>query len=223
MTNQIGESPHAWRFVIVAAAISMQTTAFADVPPTADKPWRAVHVISFKSDESLEKLAEQLPALAKLGVNCLILEVNYSFEFQSHPELRNGNSPITKAGAARFVDACRAQRHRGRAAVSMSRPSVLGEEHRPAAHEVSRARSDARCVSRQQGPLLPRVGPDEPADERDRVRAHRRNRGRLRRQGVPRRHGRSVLAQETSTPRRPRTSIRPTSSPRSSTICMTTS
>jgi hypothetical protein len=37
----------------------------------------------------------------------LILEVNYGFEFQSHPELRNGTQTITKAGAKQFVDACR--------------------------------------------------------------------------------------------------------------------
>jgi hypothetical protein len=52
-------------------------------------------------------LTKQLPALAKLGVNCLMLEVNYNFEFQSHPELRNGGRPITKAGARQFVDASR--------------------------------------------------------------------------------------------------------------------
>ena len=42
-----------------------------------------------------------------MGINCLILEVNYGFEFQSHPELRHGKRTITKDGAKRFLAACR--------------------------------------------------------------------------------------------------------------------
>ena len=52
-------------------------------------------------------LERQLPALAKLGINCVILEVNYGFDFESHPELRASERPITKAGAKRFAAACR--------------------------------------------------------------------------------------------------------------------
>jgi hypothetical protein len=42
-----------------------------------------------------------------MGINCLILEVNYSFEFKSHPELRQGNRQISEAGAKQFLAACR--------------------------------------------------------------------------------------------------------------------
>jgi hypothetical protein len=79
----------------------------ATVPPTAEQPWRALHVINYNTDERLEQLARQLPQLAAMGINCLILEVNYGYEFQSHPELRQGERPITKAGAARLLAACR--------------------------------------------------------------------------------------------------------------------
>src|SRR4051794_5792795 len=82
------------------------TTTMAAVPPTAEKPWRALHVISYTNDSALDRLAEQLPQLAKLGINCLILEVNYGFEFQSHPELRQGDRQITKVGAQRFRAKC---------------------------------------------------------------------------------------------------------------------
>lgn len=100
---------NAWfATILTLASGALNIGALAAVPPTADNPWRAVHVISVKSDESLKKLAEQLPALAKLGVNCLIVEVNYSFDFKSHPELRQGERQITKAGAERFAAACRA-------------------------------------------------------------------------------------------------------------------
>jgi hypothetical protein len=93
----------------LAVAVSIATTAVTAAPPTAAKPWHAVHVINYGSDEALDKLAEQLPALAKLGINCLIVEVNYGFDFQSHPELRANERTITKAGARRFAEACRAQ------------------------------------------------------------------------------------------------------------------
>jgi hypothetical protein len=43
-----------------------------------------------------------------MGINVLILEVNYGFEYQSHPELRMGRSPITRDGARSFVETCRA-------------------------------------------------------------------------------------------------------------------
>lgn len=52
-------------------------------------------------------MAEQLPELATLGINCVILEVNYAFEFQSHSELRHGDKQITRSGAKQFLAACR--------------------------------------------------------------------------------------------------------------------
>ena len=68
---------------------------------------------------NLQQLAKQLPQLAKLGINCLILEVNYAFDFKSHPELRQGERQITKAGAKRFLEVVRRERHRAGPAVSM--------------------------------------------------------------------------------------------------------
>lgn len=79
----------------------------ADSPPSAQKPWYALHVINYGTDEKLQQLAKELPQLAKLGINCLILEVNYSFGYQSHPELQQGPKPITKAGTKQFLASCR--------------------------------------------------------------------------------------------------------------------
>lgn len=50
--------------------------------------WRGVHLWLDK-DESAQQLIRTLPELAGLGVNTLVIEVNYSFEFKAHPELRN--------------------------------------------------------------------------------------------------------------------------------------
>jgi hypothetical protein len=92
--------------VFVAASVTSSQVPAAK-PPTAERPWWALHVINYRSDAALATLEEELPSLARLGINCLILEINYAFEFASHPELRHGDSQITKAGAKKFLTACR--------------------------------------------------------------------------------------------------------------------
>ena len=42
-----------------------------------------------------------------MGINCLILEVNYGFEFKSHPELRQRRSDDHEGRRKRFLAACR--------------------------------------------------------------------------------------------------------------------
>ena len=68
---------------------------------------QALHVIDYTSDKKLEGLAHQLPQLAEMGINTLFLEVDYNFEFKSHPELIENNEPITLAGAQRFGELCK--------------------------------------------------------------------------------------------------------------------
>lgn len=69
--------------------------------------WRGLHLLNYGSDAALQSLAEQVPALAQAGINVLILEVNYGFSYESHPELRMGEKPITRDGAAQFAKTCR--------------------------------------------------------------------------------------------------------------------
>ena len=78
-----------------------------EVGPQAGELWRAVHLINYDSDAELMELAELLPRLKELGLNVLFLEVNYSFEFSSFPEMSNGESPITRKGARKFASACK--------------------------------------------------------------------------------------------------------------------
>ncbi|HEX9189124.1 MAG TPA: family 20 glycosylhydrolase [Vicinamibacteria bacterium] len=79
----------------------------ADRRVEADAPWVALHLLGFQNDADLEMVEGQLPDLAARGVNVLVLEVDYAFEFRSHPELRLGETVITRAGARRLVRACR--------------------------------------------------------------------------------------------------------------------
>jgi len=60
------------------------------------------------SDKQTDALVEQLPKLSADGVNVIIVEVDYNFDFQSHPELRPSQY-VTKAGAQRLARAAREQ------------------------------------------------------------------------------------------------------------------
>lgn len=71
------------------------------------KPWRAVHLLDYNTDAALDELGKNVEALAKQGINVIILEVDYNFAFKSHPELRRGTNPITREGAKRFADVCK--------------------------------------------------------------------------------------------------------------------
>lgn len=65
--------------------------------------WRGLHVM-MSSDKNVDQLIAQIPALQNDGVNVIIAEVGYNFEFQSHPELRSSQY-ITRAGAQRLAQA----------------------------------------------------------------------------------------------------------------------
>ena len=46
---------------------------------------RGIH-LGLGHDAGIDALIEELPALAEMGLNLLIPEVNYGFAYQSHPE-----------------------------------------------------------------------------------------------------------------------------------------
>ena len=69
--------------------------------------WRGLHLIGYHSDAELVGLEKIIPKLARMGINVLIFEINYGFEYKSHPELRMGESPITQGGARGLVETCR--------------------------------------------------------------------------------------------------------------------
>jgi len=71
------------------------------------KPWVAMHFLNYSTDSDLANLGKQMDGLAVLGVNTAILEVDYGFRYESHPELRQGENTITPAGAAEFARLCR--------------------------------------------------------------------------------------------------------------------
>jgi len=90
----------------MSCALAAASATAGPRPAKVQGPWCALHLLNLQNDADLDAMIEQLPALAARGVNVVILEVDYGFEFRSHPELRISEKPITRHGAKRFVKAC---------------------------------------------------------------------------------------------------------------------
>ncbi len=91
---------HAIPSLLVAVAMLPRTC-----PAEESRPWLGVHVL-ITSQNKTQQLTEVVAPLADLGINAIVAEINYGFEYQSHPELRapNGNS---KEQIGKLVAACR--------------------------------------------------------------------------------------------------------------------
>ena len=64
---------------------------------------KALHVLNYTNDELLDSLSENLEGLSEKGINTIFLEVDYHFDFKSHPELRQTDNVITKKSATKFA------------------------------------------------------------------------------------------------------------------------
>jgi hypothetical protein len=93
--------------LLASLAIALPAAASDKTAASAEPPWVVLHLLAYQNDADLASIEGQLPELAARGVNALVLEVDYGFEFSSHPELRIAEKAITRAGARRFVAACR--------------------------------------------------------------------------------------------------------------------
>jgi hypothetical protein len=88
--------------IFLTSGVRAEAGEWLDTWRTTNRVWRGVHLM-VNNDGAVTALKEQLPKLAATGVNTLILEVNYNFDFKSHPEL---SAPArVKAAAARELTA----------------------------------------------------------------------------------------------------------------------
>lgn len=55
------------------------------------EPWRGVH-IGIGSGRAVEQLTAVVGELSGLGINVIVGEINYGYEYKSHPELRRGGA-----------------------------------------------------------------------------------------------------------------------------------
>jgi len=83
----------------------------AEIVPLPARPLVfGLHVL-IESKAAAEELIKEIPALAGAGINLLIVESDYNYEFESHPELR-GEDPISKATVKEIVALARAHKIR---------------------------------------------------------------------------------------------------------------
>lgn len=89
---------------VLMCIISIQSALPTDeVPPTR---WRGVHMMAPNPDDLPLLKRAIMEVMVPLGVNVLILEVNYKFAYQSHPELRM-EPVLTKTDARELTELCR--------------------------------------------------------------------------------------------------------------------
>ena len=86
---------------------SFNSSLIAKTGPENGEKWVAVHLLNYNDDDALDSLGMAVPQLAQMGVNVIFLEVDYSFDYKSHPELRRGDKNITKDGARKFSKICK--------------------------------------------------------------------------------------------------------------------
>ena len=67
----------------------------------------SIHLLNYQNNEDLIKLSHDIEGLAKKGINTIFLEIDYHFDFKSHPELIQTDNPITKEGAQKFAEICK--------------------------------------------------------------------------------------------------------------------
>lgn len=97
-------------FVLAALAFTFAIQGCAPQPKPATVPrtqplWLGLHVL-IENKPAAEALIAELPALAKVGINLLVFEVDYNYEYVSHPELR-GDDPVSRETVKKVVAMCR--------------------------------------------------------------------------------------------------------------------
>ena len=96
-----------YRVLVLAVVI----VAGSSVCPAGDsRPWLGVHV-GLSTKNSTAQLTEVVGRLADLGINAIVAEINYGFEYQSHPELRS-DSGSNKEQIRKLAAECKAHQVR---------------------------------------------------------------------------------------------------------------
>jgi len=92
--------------ILLASVLRGEAGEWLDAWRATNHNWRGVHLM-VGSDSQAGALAEQLPRLAGVGVNVIVVETDYNFEFKSHPELSSPGC-VTQTRAHELAAAARA-------------------------------------------------------------------------------------------------------------------
>ncbi len=91
--------------LLIAAACAPKPEVFEPAPPQRPVSWLGFHAL-VESKADANNLLAEIPSLAALGVNLLFAEIDYNYEYVSHPELR-GPDPVSKETVKKMVTLCR--------------------------------------------------------------------------------------------------------------------
>jgi len=83
----------------------VSSAAFCSTTATQKQPWVGIHILMTTKDKT-EQLTEAVTGLAEMGVNSIVAEINYGYEYQSHPELISENAS-SKELVKKLVNECR--------------------------------------------------------------------------------------------------------------------
>ncbi|MFC1636267.1 family 20 glycosylhydrolase [Planctomycetota bacterium] len=73
--------------------------------PTGKEPWRGVHM-SIGNRRAVDQLIGVVGRLSEMGINVIVGEINYGYEYKSHPELRQRNA-ASAGQIKRLLEECR--------------------------------------------------------------------------------------------------------------------
>lgn len=93
-------------FLIVFISISFLNTTFSQTVTKDELPVRGFCIATPGADRIDDFVKFINDELASRKVNTLILRVDYNYQYESHPELRN-ESALSKAGVKKLVEVCR--------------------------------------------------------------------------------------------------------------------
>jgi len=89
--------------LLIQSACAPQKPAF--VPEAREVKWIGFHAL-VENNKDARALLTEIPYLAERGVNLLFAEMDYNYEYASHPELR-GPDPISRETVKKMVALCR--------------------------------------------------------------------------------------------------------------------
>ena len=92
--------------MLLVICVMLGACSPAVLPKPSDAPALVgMHTLIHNDDEGLA-LLPTIPKLSKRGVNALVVEVNYNFDWKSHPELA-ADDGLTLQTAREVAKACR--------------------------------------------------------------------------------------------------------------------
>jgi lysophospholipase L1-like esterase len=92
-------------YIFVCIILISSPICFCSTNDSGTDPWLGIHLYA-ATNNNIEQLTEAIEDIARLGINTVVVEVNYGYEYQSHPELRSPNA-ADKEHIKKLVSQCR--------------------------------------------------------------------------------------------------------------------